>query len=87
MDVTPEEVTEAVRRGLLSGTGMYEMTIAVLRLRCLLVEEELAYERHQHQTTTELLQGQQAMVRQLQEAIRDPKHFDALPLEAVSNGA
>lgn len=83
--VTPEEVAEAVRRGLLSGAGMYEMTIAVLRLRLLLKDEELAFERHQHATTTEQLAGARETVRTLEDALRRPEHFDALPL--ATNGA
>lgn len=87
VDATADEVVEAMRRGLLSGVGTYEMTIAVLRLRCLLKEEELAFERHQHQTTMEQLHGQRATISRLQESLRRPEHFDALPLEPVSNGA
>jgi hypothetical protein len=85
VQVTADEVIEAMQRGLVSDMGHKELTIAVLQLRLLKLEEELALERHQHQTTTEQLAGSRETVRALEDALRKPEHFEALPL--ATNGA
>lgn len=85
VDATADEVLEAMRRGLVSPAGVDALLIGILKLRLMLKEEELAFERHQHQTTMSQLKGQRDTVHKLQESLRDPRNFDALPLKE-SNG-